>query len=240
VEECGSRSSPSAYKMGKIVRPPGIDSHSALTSGADGSVLRLSAFNYVQIWTTPAVRRIAPPGFQQSDSGCSWFMKKCGMGGRNSGRWHDHEKARTTEACIALDTTAFRRNFASNYSTGTLTWETTTGETLFHADYCINWTGTGEPTVHLDYVGDKEGAVAVISEQFALSATKPTFGGQRWWLLCPKCGGRVRKVYLPKMGDSFSCRRCHGLSYRSCQQSGTLAGAFEKFRRQGAFPWLDA
>jgi hypothetical protein len=48
-------------------------------------------------------------------------------------------------------------------------------------------------------------------------------GGVRWWFICPlsrnevTCGRRVRKLYLH--GKYFGCRRCHDLSYTSCQES---------------------
>lgn len=74
----------------------------------------------------------------------------------------------------------------------------------------------------------------------AVSERRP-FGGRRLWFLCPEgrrglprldgggvvaernlCGRRVTKLYLPPGGERFACRRCHDLTYRSCQRSHCL------------------
>jgi hypothetical protein len=57
-----------------------------------------------------------------------------------------------------------------------------------------------------------------------LTATRPRFGGLRWWFVCPlsaagrPCERRVAKLYLPPHGRYFGCRHCHNLSYRSAQE----------------------
>ncbi len=43
-------------------------------------------------------------------------------------------------------------------------------------------------------------------------------GKRRFYFQCAECGKRVGKIYLPPGGDRFACRRCHGLTYRSCQE----------------------
>jgi hypothetical protein len=56
-----------------------------------------------------------------------------------------------------------------------------------------------------------------------LVTTACHLGGVRWWFVCPlvkggvACGRRVRKLYL--RGKYFGCRHCHGLTYRSTQES---------------------
>jgi len=58
-----------------------------------------------------------------------------------------------------------------------------------------------------------------------LEATPTNFDGQRWWFTCPMvvegipCEGRVGKIYLPPGAKYFGCRKCHNLTYRSCQES---------------------
>ena len=62
-----------------------------------------------------------------------------------------------------------------------------------------------------------------------LVTTTPTYGGLRWWFICPlvingvECNRRVRKLYL--YGRYFGCRHCHNLTYRSSQE----AHRFERF-----------
>ena len=56
-----------------------------------------------------------------------------------------------------------------------------------------------------------------------LQTTRPNYGGRRWWFTCPlatdgvACNSRVGKLY--SKGKYFGCRRCHGLTYKSCQES---------------------
>jgi hypothetical protein len=65
-----------------------------------------------------------------------------------------------------------------------------------------------------------------------LVTTRPRFGGQRWWLICPlggngrPCGRRVGKLYLSPHCRYFGCRHCHELTYTSCQESRKYDGLF--------------
>ncbi len=55
-----------------------------------------------------------------------------------------------------------------------------------------------------------------------LEATRPHFGGVRWWYCCPACGSRVSRLHLPGRGrvvHEFKCRACYDLSYESAQGS---------------------
>jgi hypothetical protein len=64
----------------------------------------------------------------------------------------------------------------------------------------------------------------LLDYKVSLAVTRPRFGGLRWWFLCPlivngrACGRRVGKLYLPPGGRHVGCRRCHRLTYTSCQQ----------------------
>ena len=69
-----------------------------------------------------------------------------------------------------------------------------------------------------------------------LDATRPYFGGRRWWFRCPHhghdddvgvadhvhdgdtCDRRVRILYRPPGAARFGCRICHQLTYQSRQQ----------------------
>jgi hypothetical protein len=67
-----------------------------------------------------------------------------------------------------------------------------------------------------------------IDYRVPLTATRPRFGGLRWWFACPlivggrPCGRRSGKLYL--RGRYFGCRRCHDLTYTSCRESHTYDG----------------
>jgi len=65
----------------------------------------------------------------------------------------------------------------------------------------------------------------------------PTYGGLRWWMLCPRAGRRCGKLYLPNGGTLFLSRggayclayasqngsamdRSHGRLARLCRKMG--------------------
>src|SRR4051794_16217403 len=48
-----------------------------------------------------------------------------------------------------------------------------------------------------------------------LARTEPTFGGHRWWFLCPRTGRRTNKLVLPNGGRHFLSRQAYGLGYAS-------------------------
>jgi len=53
-----------------------------------------------------------------------------------------------------------------------------------------------------------------------LLATNPTFGGIRWWLVCPACGLRRGVLYLdPEHHFPWACRQCRRLAYHSQRES---------------------
>jgi len=74
--------------------------------------------------------------------------------------------------------------------------------------------------VHTDADGER-----TVKYRIQLTTTRPNFGGLRWWFLCPltrngnQCGRRVAKLYYRNEPNCFACRRCHNLTYRSCQES---------------------
>jgi hypothetical protein len=58
-----------------------------------------------------------------------------------------------------------------------------------------------------------------IDDKILLEASRPAFGGLRWWFLCPRLRRRVRKLYLPLGGRHFWSRRAYRLAYAT--QRGT-------------------
>ena len=80
--------------------------------------------------------------------------------------------------------------------------------------------------------------LGVVENQLKLERTRPHYGGQRWWFLCPGCGGLARRLFLPPGESRFGCRRCRHLTYRSCQESHTTAGFFHRLQRLGLLPSL--
>jgi hypothetical protein len=138
------------------------------------------------------------------------------MGGSGSGA--RGSKKPTTDGCLCLDTALLRRWQLLRCGTsrsGRFRWNNRTV-----VAYQLV-TGHDSGTLHLRYL---IGAPAVVREYpVRLEATPCPLGGQRWWFRCPMsrsgvaCGARVRKLYY--RGGWFGCRKCHGLVYRSSQES---------------------
>jgi hypothetical protein len=58
-----------------------------------------------------------------------------------------------------------------------------------------------------------------IDDRFFLTATRPPFGGLRWWFVCPRLNRRVRKLYLPLGGRHFRSQRAYRLPYSSQRET---------------------
>lgn len=151
------------------------------------------------------------------------------MGAYGSGRWHGQEKAVSVEDCFILDTSTFRDNWqlGQRHTSGRLIW----GQSHSSASYTLA-RGTREAALRLTYFCDSRRN----DDTILLVPTRPHFGGRRWWFICPACGGRARKLFLPPSRPNFRCRRCHRLTYRSCQESHTAFGELRRLQRMGLWP----
>ena len=138
-------------------------------------------------------------------------------------------KATAVEDGLALDAGTLARGGAISHgrTTGTLSWKDADGReiasvlwetesveeaaALIQLRYSLRTRGAGDPG---------EGVV----EPVRLLATRPNYGGVRWWFACPlitdgkSCGRQVAKLYAPPGARYFGCRTCHRLTYRSVQQ----------------------
>ena len=72
--------------------------------------------------------------------------------------------------------------------------------------------------VELKYAVHQQGFSQEVHELITLQRIFPRIGGERWWLTCPGCLQRAGKLYLPPGTSRFRCRKCHGLTYKSCQK----------------------
>jgi hypothetical protein len=74
-----------------------------------------------------------------------------------------------------------------------------------------------------------DGEQRTVVGKVQLTRTQPTFGGQRWWFLCPRTGHRTNRLFLPTGGAHFWSRKAHGLGY-ACQREDRLG----RLRRRAA------
>ena len=78
-------------------------------------------------------------------------------------------------------------------------------ESWLRLQYAINDYWTGEPYQ--------------IDDKIYLAHSRPTFGGLRWWFVCPRLNRRVRKLYLPLGGRYFRSRVAYRLAYASQREA---------------------
>jgi len=69
---------------------------------------------------------------------------------------------------------------------------------------------------------EKEGTIELevagkYIQQIAIVSTASNLEGFVRWFVCPGCGNRVGKLYLPAGEVVFFCRKCHDLAYRAQQ-----------------------
>lgn len=125
-------------------------------------------------------------------------------------------KKSTVEESLAVAIQDFRERIHS-HAIGTLTWTWTSGNKS-SVGYFV--TLSDRPTITLHYRWHDREDVRI---PIRLQTTPTHFGGERWWFTCPlaidgvACNRRAGKLYLPPGARYFGCRKCHGLTYRSCQ-----------------------
>ena len=101
--------------------------------------------------------------------------------------------------------------------------------------YFVTWGDAPTITLHYRWRDSEDVRIPV-----HLQTTPTQFGGERWWFTCPlivggvACNRRAGKLHLPPGARYFGCRKCHDLTYRSCQeahQEERLFGRIERMER---------
>jgi hypothetical protein len=117
-------------------------------------------------------------------------------------------KKRTVDRCIVLDVNALASQMRGQSSAGRLTWrDQRTDECLL----AVRYRADGR-RVMVACDGWRQ------DQAIGMTTTRLVSGGLRRWLECPRCGGRVGKLYLPSGDWLFACRLCHNLTYLANQQ----------------------
>ncbi len=137
--------------------------------------------------------------------------------------------ANTVDNARTLDVLYFQRNnlFSSGDSSiRQMTW-VRYGEVISSIGYSLAGPLMFPNAIwlHYDTVGEPAGRSC--NYEVGLTRTRCNYGGLRHWFICPvvrngqHCNRRCRFLYLPGGSDFFGCRKCHGLTYRSQQKSGS-------------------
>jgi hypothetical protein len=134
------------------------------------------------------------------------------VGGFGSGRYGGEVTAEAT-ASFVLDIKSLTPSFrAGQCLTGEIKFDNGAFPVLVTIDLRIEWNCFVElihPT--RDFREDDR----IVNGRVQLTRTEPTFGGHRWWFLCPKSGYRTTKLFLPNGGWHFWSRRAYCLGYAS-------------------------
>src|SRR4051794_21762595 len=92
----------------------------------------------------------------------------------------------------------------------------------------------------------RDGSEERIEYQVRLATTRPRYGGERWWFVCPSSGRRAFKLYLPNGGRYFLCRAAYGLAYQVTREDALsrhlrrAGGILAKLGRPEAEGWGSA
>ena len=71
-----------------------------------------------------------------------------------------------------------------------------------------------------------------VSLRVPLDVTAVFRTGRHYWMRCPACARRCAKLHLPSGALRFACRRCHDLTYQSCQESGKFDALFRSIANE--------
>lgn len=152
------------------------------------------------------------------------------MGGYGSGR---HCGRPTVEDGLTVDLgLMLRRGWAKEGASGagTLSWSSN-GERFATIGHRYDLTNPEAAHLTLTYTLNPKGpSPEKVEQRIRLVWTRPTYGGRRWWMICPYSGRRVAKLHLPPGGDRFASRLAWRLPYRS-QRSAHRDRPFDRLFR---------
>ena len=123
------------------------------------------------------------------------------MGGFGSGRYGGTATAEGTASYVLAASVLTRarlqvgqRGFGTSYF----------GEEKFPVEIRVDTTDASNPFLELTHRtrDDSEGD-RIVRDRIRLIWTVPTYGGRRWWFLCPRTGRRTIKLFLPIEGMAF-------------------------------------
>ena len=153
------------------------------------------------------------------------------MGGFGSG-WCGPRKAAVEDGLTLSISTLLDKHalIPGGHSSGSWIWFYPGHEPHARIRYEAYLGDTGEGWLDLRYSVNG----TPVNSRIDLVTTRPTYGGFRWWFLCPlerKNGGipcRMAILHLPPGKLYFRSRQAYGLTYRSCRESGKYNGLFRR------------
>ena len=149
------------------------------------------------------------------------------MGGFGSGRSGGRATAEATASyIIAVTILTSARLQMGRRGTVSLRF----GEEKFPVEVNVDTTDPHDPFIELTHqTRDWREGERIVRDRVRLTWTVPTYGGQRWWFVCPRTGRRTTKLFLPNGGWHFWSRQAYRLGY-ACQREGR----FHRLQRRAA------
>jgi hypothetical protein len=148
------------------------------------------------------------------------------VGGFGSGRPAFHL---TCESALRLDLAdPSTRTAINRYANGAGSWR---------------WLRNGEQIAEIGYVWSRRAAELTLRytcngtpvlQTIRMTASRPQFGGQRFWFECPFTGNCVRVLYLPAGAKLWGSREAYRLRYQSQRDRGWERAAIGLLARIGS------
>lgn len=140
------------------------------------------------------------------------------MGGYGSTRWDYHTKKLIVEECLQISIFKFKKYLKPGLI-ASIEWK----NNIFGIyDFNLIVIGSEHPSsIQISYyLGNHKKDEIKIKYSIQLSTSALSWGGVRYWFICPVigCGRRVGVLYLPLGGKYFGCRHCYRLTYKSSQE----------------------
>ena len=133
------------------------------------------------------------------------------MGGMGSGRTGGNPTDEATGSFVLSVKGLLGRFPRSAVGSGTVTFRSRWyGE--FPVEVRVDTTDRAAPHVELTHA-TRDGAAGRIAYRVGLTTTRPRYGGERWWFVCPATGGRAFRLHLPNGGRRFLSRGGYRLGY---------------------------
>ena len=156
------------------------------------------------------------------------------MGGFGSG--YQGPRKPLVEDCLTLSISDLMRKGAmipGNLNRGKVSWNLTGEEPHASIGFVADMRTVEDACLQLFYTAGQ----LQVDYLVKLTTTRPNFGGIRWWFNCPLIGidsqadRRVAKLHLPPGERYFGSRKAHGLTYRSCRESGKFRALYAGLAR---------
>lgn len=139
------------------------------------------------------------------------------MGGRGSGSWTRWGKRANTDNASRLDINRMVKQGAiprAGWCSGLWVWsDKETGKQNSSISYEANTNDKDDLYLRVYYTLKHQNKE--MDYKIRIVRTRPNYGGERFWFICPAKGIRVSKLYLPYGGDMFASRQAYRLKYGS-------------------------